>query len=125
MQERVVHFYSEGSKLEADYYLPDDLKSGDRRHAIVLCHGYSGVRSVIFRDYAQYFADAGYPTLGFDYRGFGGSEGIKWRIIASEQLQDIRNAVTWIEAQGLAIVVASDTAGVAPARSRHDDVHTP
>ncbi len=99
MQERVVHFYSEGSKLEADYYLPDDIEGSAPRPGIVLCHGYSGIRSVIFRDYAEYFTDAGYPTLGFDYRGFGGSEGTKWRIIASEQLQDIRNAITWLESQ--------------------------
>lgn len=99
MRQKTVHFYSEGSKLEADYYLPDDLSEGERRPGIVLCHGYSGVRSVIFPDYAEHFAAAGYPTLGFDYRGFGGSEGTKWRIIADEQLQDIKNAVTWFEAQ--------------------------
>lgn len=99
MREKIVHFYSEGSKLEADYYLPDKLDEGERRPAIVLCHGYSGIRSVILRDYAEYFVAAGYPTLAFDYRGFGGSEGTKWRIIASEQLEDIRNAVTWLEAQ--------------------------
>lgn len=99
MRERVVSYYSEGSKLEADYYLPDDIPAGERRPAIVLCHGYSGIRSVILRDYAQHFTDAGYPTLGFDYRGFGGSEGVKWRIVASEQLQDIRNSITWLENQ--------------------------
>jgi dienelactone hydrolase len=79
--------------------LPDDLSEGERRPGIVLCHGYSGVRSVILPDYAEHFTAAGYPTLGFDYRGFGGSEGTKWRIIADEQLQDIKNAVTWFEAQ--------------------------
>ena len=99
MQTRIVHFYSEGMKLEADYFLPDDLAPGERRAGIVLCHGYSGVRTVILPDYAEYFVAAGYPVLSFDYRGFGGSEGPKWRIIASEQLQDIRNAVTWLEAQ--------------------------
>ena len=99
MQERIVHFYSEGSKLEADYFLPDDLGAGEKRPGIVLCHGYSGVRTVILRDYAEYFVAAGYPCLAFDYRGFGGSEGTKWRIVASEQLDDIRNAVTWLEAQ--------------------------
>jgi dienelactone hydrolase len=99
MQTRVVHFYSEGSKLEADYYLPDDASDGNPRPGIVLCHGYGGIRSVILRDYASYFVDAGYPTLGFDYRGFGGSEGTQWRIVASEQLQDIRNALTWLEWQ--------------------------
>lgn len=99
MQQRVVNFYSEGSKLEADYFIPDDYLEGEQRAGIVLCHGYSGVRTVILPDYAEYFVAAGYPVLSFDYRGFGGSEGTKWRIIADEQLQDIRNAVTWLEAQ--------------------------
>ena len=99
MQQRVVNFYSEGSKLEADYFIPDDYVEGEQRAGIVLCHGYSGVRTVILPDYAEYFVAAGYPVLSFDYRGFGGSEGTKWRIIADEQLQDIRNAVTWLEAQ--------------------------
>jgi len=38
-------------------------------------------------------------VLSFDYRGFGGSEGPKWRIMALEQVDDIRNAITWLEAQ--------------------------
>ncbi len=53
MKTRVVHFYSEGSKLEGDYFLPDDLRSGERRPAIVLCHGYSSIRKAILPDYAK------------------------------------------------------------------------
>jgi hypothetical protein len=44
MKQRVVHFYSEGSKLEGDYFVPADQKPGERRPGIVLCHGYSGVQ---------------------------------------------------------------------------------
>ncbi|MGQ0696762.1 MAG: alpha/beta hydrolase [Panacagrimonas sp.] len=99
MKQRTVHFYSEGSKLEGDYFLPDDLKPGDKRPGIVLCHGYSGIRSVILADYAKYFVEAGYVALSFDYRGYGGSEGTKWRIQALEQIEDIRNAITFLEVQ--------------------------
>jgi len=99
MQVRKVHFYSEGSKLEADFYLPDDMAKLGKRPGLVLCNGYTALRTIILPDYAKVFAEAGYPTLAFDYRGFGGSEGAKWRIIPQEQLQDIRNAVTWMEAQ--------------------------
>ena len=99
MKTRVVHFYSEGSKLEGDYFLPDDQKPGERRPGIVLCHGYSGIRQAILPDYAKLFAAAGYVALSFDYRGFGGSEGPKWRIMALEQIDDIRNAITFLEAQ--------------------------
>src|SRR5882724_592037 len=99
MKARVVNFYSEGSKLEGDYFLPDDLKAGERRPAIVLCHGYSGIRKLILPVHAKLFVEAGYVALSFDYRGFGGSEGPKWRIMALEQIDDIRNAITFVEAQ--------------------------
>ena len=97
MHKRDIHFYSEGAKLLGDLYLPDDLKPGEKRPGIVLCHGYSGIRGLILPDYAKYFADAGYVVLGFDYRGFGGSEGTKWRVMAHEQIEDIRNAITFFE----------------------------
>ena len=99
MQTRIVHFYSEGFKIEGDYFLPDGVKSGDRRPGIVLCHGYSGIRNLILPDYAKLFVAAGYVALSFDYRGFGGSEGPKWRIMALEQIDDIRNAITFLAAQ--------------------------
>lgn len=99
MKTRVVHYYSEGSRLEADYYLPDDLKPGEKRPAVVLAHGYTGIRGLILPDYAKYFTDAGYVAVGFDYRGFGGSEGVKWRLIQLEQVDDIRNTITWLENQ--------------------------
>ncbi len=94
MKKRDIHFYSEGAKLLSDLYLPNDLKPGEKRPGIVLCHGYSGIRGLILPDYAKYFVDAGYVVLGFDYRGFGGSEGTKWRVMAHEQVEDIRNAIT-------------------------------
>jgi dienelactone hydrolase len=99
VQQKIVHFYSEGSRLEADYFLPDALPAGERVPGIVLCHGYSGLRSLILPDYARHFTDAGYAVLSFDYRGFGGSEGPKWRIQALEQVDDIRNAITYLQAQ--------------------------
>jgi hypothetical protein len=43
-----VTFYSEGVKLAGDLFLPADIKPGERRAGIVLCHGYTGVRSIYF-----------------------------------------------------------------------------
>ena len=34
-----VTFYSEGVKLAGDLFLPADIKPGERRAGIVLCHG--------------------------------------------------------------------------------------
>ncbi len=99
MEKRTVKFYSESVRLEGDLYLPSDLKAGERRPGIVLCHGFTGLRELILSDYAKVFADAGFVAFTFDYRGFGGSEGEKWRLIPLEQIDDIRNALSFFEAQ--------------------------
>ena len=99
MASRVVHFFSDGHKIEADYQVPDGLKPGERAPALVLCAGFGSARNLIVPDYAKHFVDAGYATLGFDYRGFGGSEGDPTRIIANESVADIRAALTWLSLQ--------------------------
>ena len=99
MEKRTVKFHSEGVRLEGDMYLPSDFKTGERRPGIVLCHGFTGLRDLILGDYAKVFVDAGFVALTFDYRGFGGSEGEKWRLIPLEQIDDIRNAISFFEAQ--------------------------
>jgi dipeptidyl aminopeptidase/acylaminoacyl peptidase len=43
--------------------------------------------------------EAGFVALTFDYRGFGGSQGTKWRLIPLEQVDDIRNAITYLQDQ--------------------------
>jgi uncharacterized protein len=97
--KRPSSFYSEESRIAADLFLPADFKPGQRRPGVVLCHGFTGVRQLMLEDYAQVFATAGYVSLIFDYRGFGDSEGPKWRLLPLEQVDDIRNAITWLEAQ--------------------------
>jgi uncharacterized protein len=64
-----VSFYSEGVKLAGDLFLPADVKPGDRRAGIVLCHGYTGVRSIYLPDNARVLAEAGYVVMSFDYKG--------------------------------------------------------
>ena len=97
MEERTVTFYSEGSRIEADLFLPDGMKAGERRPGIVLCHGFTGIRAGILPDYARAFCQAGFVALTFDYRGFGGSGGTQWRLLPLEQIDDIRNAITYLE----------------------------
>jgi len=97
MNARTVNFFSEGTKMEGDLFLPSDYKAGERRPAIVLCHGFTGIRSLILGDYAQVFCAAGFVVLTFDYRGYGGSEGTRRRLIPLEQIDDIRNAISFVE----------------------------
>ena len=97
MEQRTVTFFSEGSRITGDLFLPVGMKAGERRPGIVLCHGFTGIRAGILPDYARAFCAAGFVALTFDYRGFGDSEGMQWRLIPLEQIDDIRNAITYLE----------------------------
>ena len=70
-----VTFYSEGVKLAGDLLLPADIKPGERRAGVVLCHGYTGVRSIYLPENAGVLAEAGYIVLSFDHKGWGDSDG--------------------------------------------------
>jgi len=99
MEQRTIKFFSEGSRIEGDLFLPEGPKAGEQRAGIVLCHGFTGIRSLILPDYAKVFCDGGFVVLTFDYRGWGPSEGSKWRLVPFEQVDDIRNAITFLQAQ--------------------------
>ena len=45
---------------------------------------------------AERLSNEGYVTLRFDYRGFGESEGPRHRLIPLEQIEDIRNGLTFL-----------------------------
>lgn len=94
--QRSLHFYSDGLRLAAVLFLPE---GGGPHPGIVLCHGFTGIKELVLPDYASRFAAAGYAALTFDYRGFGESEGPRGRLIAREQVVDIRNAITFLQCQ--------------------------
>jgi uncharacterized protein len=86
-----------GHTLHGVLYTPADGEPpGAGRPAIVLCLGYRPVFGMFAPKYATGFAELGYVVLTFEYRGFGASEGPRWRPIAQEQLEDVRNAVTYL-----------------------------
>jgi dipeptidyl aminopeptidase/acylaminoacyl peptidase len=92
-----VTFYSGPQlKLYAELYTPDGTPPDGGHPAVVLCLGYRPVFGMFAPKYAQYLAERGYAVLAFEYRGFGRSEGPKWRHIAHEQLEDVRNAVSYL-----------------------------
>jgi fermentation-respiration switch protein FrsA (DUF1100 family) len=94
-----VTFYSEGVKLAGDLLLPADIKPGERRAGIVLCHGYTGVRSIYLPDNARVLAEAGYVVLNFDYKGWGDSDGAKTRLAPYSRVADVQAALTFMSAQ--------------------------
>jgi len=75
-----VSFYSEGCRLVGDVYYPQDLRPGDKRAGVVLCHGYTGVKDLYLPDNARVLTEAGYVAMTFDYKGWGDSEGPRSRL---------------------------------------------
>jgi len=92
-----ITFPSEGLNCAGWLYVPDNQKSGEQHPAIVMAHGFSGVKEQYLDTFAEVFAAAGFVTLVFDYRYLGASEGTEQgRIIPAEQQEDYRNAITWV-----------------------------
>lgn len=56
-----------------------------------------GLKEIYMPSVALGLARAGFASLAFDYRGFGESEGPRYRLIPSEQIEDIQNALSYVE----------------------------
>ena len=87
-------FYSDGLRLDGVLYVPPGLQPGERRPTVVLCPGYTYIKSLALPDIARSLNAAGYAALIFDYRGFGDSEGPRFRLLPWEQVADVRAAVS-------------------------------
>jgi hypothetical protein len=94
--KKAVSFYSEGMRLVGDAYYPDDLRSGELRAGIVLCHGYTGVKDLYLPDNARVLNEAGYVVLTFDYKGWGQSEGARSRLAPYSRVADVQAALTFL-----------------------------
>jgi uncharacterized protein len=92
-----VSFYSDGNRIAAHLYLPEE--SGENMPAVILCHGFAGVKELLIPDFAEHFRKNGYAALCFDYRGFGESEGERGRLIPDFQIRDICNAVSFMQSR--------------------------
>lgn len=120
IEQRSVTIWSEGLRLAAEVLRPVGLAAP--APAIVLAHGWGGLKEHLIELYGRVFAAEGYVVLAFDYRGWGGSDG---RIIAAadtpmlteageqtrkvrvlrevvdpvDQIADVRNAFAWLIAE--------------------------
>jgi dienelactone hydrolase len=75
-----VTIWSEGSRLAAVVLKPKGAPTPTP--AILLCHGWGGLKEHLIQLYAKTFVAAGYTCLAFDYRGWGESDG---RLISTPQ----------------------------------------
>ena len=96
---RAVEFYSEGVKLCGDIYTPDDLRPGEKRAAVLLCHGYTGVKDLFLPANARVLNQAGYVAMVFDYKGWGESEGPRTRLAPFSRVMDAQAAMTFLGLQ--------------------------
>lgn len=95
MHEKKIHFYSQGLRLEGSLYLPDD-RPAEGLPGVIACSGYLGLNTIYPRLFAGPLTAAGYAVLGFDYRGNAESEGTPGRLLLEEQVQDIKNAISYL-----------------------------
>ncbi|TCJ38871.1 alpha/beta hydrolase [Parafrankia sp. BMG5.11] len=78
IQQRDVELFSEGTRIAAEIFTPSSSKPAEGYPAILLCHGWGGLKDHLAR-YARKYAESGYLCMTFDYRGWGQSDG---RVIA-------------------------------------------
>jgi uncharacterized protein len=101
MTETTVTIPSAGLALAGTLRVPDGLAGGERRAAFLVLHGFGSSKSssnVLAP--SRVLNDLGYVTLAFDMRGCGESEGEAGRVICLEQVEDTRNALTFLTRQG-------------------------
>jgi alpha-beta hydrolase superfamily lysophospholipase len=94
-----ITFPSDGLKLSGAVHVPADLRPGERRAAIIMMHGFGANKNGGPEWICRQFAEWGYVALRFDFRGCGDSEGTRGRVIASEEVADARNAVSYMAAR--------------------------
>lgn len=73
---------------------PDNALSAP---TIILCHGFCGIQELLLPPFAEAFTEAGFTTITFDYRGFGGSGGERGRLVPAMQIEDILSVVHWCQ----------------------------
>jgi uncharacterized protein len=97
---RDVTFTSKGEQCCGWLYIPEQLPSFVKAPAIVMANAITAVKEMVLPGYAERFAAAGYVCLAFDFRFLGASGGNpRGQIFASEQIDDLRNAISWLSLQ--------------------------
>lgn len=95
-----VRFYSHGVALAGSLVLPDAATSGRPVPAIAQGPGWLGLRDAkLYQPYHEALLAAGIGVLVFDYRGFGDSEGDASYFDPMGQVEDWRNALTYLESR--------------------------
>ena len=103
VERRAITIWSDGTRMAGDLWLPDGFGDGTDRPAIVLTHGWGGVRSHLNNTYAPKFAKAGFVVLTFDYRGWVDSD--SRLVIIGDQPSPDENGEITVRARAIRQVV--------------------
>lgn len=95
--EEDVVFASDGLEIAGKLRLPEGAEGGKRRPAFAILHGFGSNKSAgnVLRP-CDFLTELGYATLRFDMRGCGDSGGEPGRLICLEQVEDTRNAISFL-----------------------------
>ena len=97
MSETKISFISNGKKLAGTVRVPDSVKSGEKRPAFIVMHGFgSNSSSSNVLEPCAMFEKLGYVTLRFDMPGCGESEGERGNLICLEQVQAASDGLTFL-----------------------------
>ena len=97
VRQEQVFFFSEGDRIAGTLMWPDAPGTG-RLPAVVQGPGWMGLRTAKLYDrYHRALTEAGYAVLAIDYRGFGDSGGERGLLVPQRQVEDLRNAVTYLQ----------------------------
>ena len=97
MQTEAIHFFSEGHKISGVLHTPDGGTAGPLP---VLVQGPGWMETVcskVSEPFHAGFTRGGYALLHFDARGWGKSEGQPGWARPQDTIEDIINAITYVE----------------------------
>ncbi|MCA9582671.1 MAG: alpha/beta hydrolase [Myxococcales bacterium] len=92
MKHKPTKFFSDGLELDASFYL-GDTDPGPTAPLVIGCSGFTGLMNIHPERFARSLTPRGFVGFGFDYRGFGKSEGTARYVTTEEQARDIVAAV--------------------------------
>lgn len=98
MQSESISVASDGLQLDGSYYWEEGVLKSDSP-VVIVCSGFTGLKHIHPERFARFLARKGYLCVGFDYRGFGDSEGRRGKVLLEEQVRDIANVVAAVRAR--------------------------
>ncbi|MDA7847911.1 lysophospholipase [Sulfurospirillum sp.] len=96
MLDKNVSLISDKIKLDGSFYTPDCGENSDKP-VVIVCSGFTGMKEIHPARFARFLTKQDYTVFGFDYRGFGKSDGLVNKVLIEEQIRDISNVVSYVK----------------------------